>query len=99
MEALGPLIAENLGVERASIEVREDGLRHCVQIGDSDRLRDRGRRALRGRDGRAGKLTGIFHPVGSELTISKATRSKINAFGIQYEGKAGFSMSQFAWAA
>jgi hypothetical protein len=26
--------------------------------------------------------TGIFHPVGSELTIAKATRSQIDAFGI-----------------
>jgi hypothetical protein len=28
-----------------------------------------------------------------------ATRAKIDAFGIQYEGKAGFSTSQFSWAA
>ena len=26
-------------------------------------------------------------------------RCKIDAFGIQYEGKAGFSTSQFSWAA
>ena len=35
MEALGPLIGENLGVERATIEVREDGLSHSVKIGDA----------------------------------------------------------------
>src|SRR3954468_9541167 len=35
MEALGPLVGENLGVERAPIEVREDGLRHSVKIGDA----------------------------------------------------------------
>jgi hypothetical protein len=28
-----------------------------------------------------------------------ATRSSINAFGIAYEGKAGFSTSAFSWAA
>jgi hypothetical protein len=44
-------------------------------------------------------MAGIFHPAGSELTISKATRSKIDAFGIEYEGKAGFSSSRFAWSA
>jgi hypothetical protein len=33
------------------------------------------------------------------LTIAKATRSRINAFGIEYEGKAAFSRSQFSWAA
>src|ERR687895_7674 len=35
MEALGPLIGENLGLERARIEVREEGLRHSVKIGDA----------------------------------------------------------------
>ena len=49
--------------------------------------------------GEPAKLTGIFHPAGSELTVSRATRSKINAFGIHYEAKAGFSASEFAWAA
>jgi hypothetical protein len=48
---------------------------------------------------RTSRITGIFHPAGSELTVSRAMRSKINAFGIQYEGKAGFSTSQFSWTA
>ena len=43
-------------------------------------------------------MSGIFHPVGSELTISKDTRSHINAFGIEYEGKSGFS-APFSWSA
>jgi hypothetical protein len=41
----------------------------------------------------------MFHPAGSNLTIAEATRSQINAFGIEYEGKAGLSTSEFAWAA
>ena len=49
--------------------------------------------------GEPAKLTGIFHPAGSELTVAHATRSKIDAFGIQYEGTAGFSTSRFSWAA
>src|SRR5689334_20756179 len=35
MAALGPLVGESLGVERAPIEVREDGLKHSVKIGDA----------------------------------------------------------------
>ena len=35
MEALAPLIRENLGLERAPIEVREEGLRHSIKIGDA----------------------------------------------------------------
>src|SRR4051794_36723175 len=35
MEALGPLVGENLGVERVAIEVQEEGLHHSVRIGDA----------------------------------------------------------------
>src|SRR6202040_1390180 len=35
MASLAPLISENLGVQRAPIEVREDGLRPSVRIGDA----------------------------------------------------------------
>src|SRR5919205_1872511 len=35
MAALAPLIGEMLGVERAPIEVIDDGLRHTVKIGDA----------------------------------------------------------------
>jgi hypothetical protein len=44
-------------------------------------------------------MTGIFHPAASELTVSRATRSNIDAFGIEFEGKSGFSTSRFSWAA
>jgi hypothetical protein len=45
------------------------------------------------------KFQGMFHPVASDLTIAEATRSRINAFGIEYEGKTGLSTSEFSWAA
>jgi hypothetical protein len=99
MAALGPLVSENLGVERAPIEVREDGLRHSVTIGDVIDFEIEDVVSFGVESGEPARLTGIFHPAGSELTISKATRSKIDAFGIEYEGKSGFSSSRFAWSA
>jgi hypothetical protein len=99
MEALGPLVGENLGVQRAPIEVREDGLRHSVRIGDAVDFEIEDVVPFGVESGEPGRLTGIFHPVGSELTISRATRSNIDAFGIQYEAKSAFSSSRFAWAA
>jgi hypothetical protein len=39
------------------------------------------------------------HPAGSNLTIAEAKRSRINAFGIEYEGQSGLSTSEFSWAA
>jgi hypothetical protein len=99
MEMLGPLVSESLGVERAAIEVREEGLRHSVKIGDAIDFEIEDVVPFGVESGEPARLVGIFHPAGSELTISKATRSHINAFGIEYEGKAGFSSSQFSWAA
>lgn len=99
MEALGPLVGENLGVERLPIEVHEDGLRHSIRIGDDVDFEIEDVVPFGVETGEPAKITGIFHPVGSELTVSRATRSKINAFGIQYEAKAGFSTSEFSWAA
>ena len=98
MEALGPLIGENLGVERAAIEVIEDGLRHSVKIGDAIDFEIEDVVSFGVESGQPARLTGIFHPAGSELTIAKATRSSIDAFGIEYEGKSAFS-SPFSWAA
>ena len=99
MEGLGPLIGENLGVERAPIEVQEDGLRHSVKIGDAVDFEIEDVVPFGVESGEAAKLTGIFHPAGPDLTVAHATRSRIDAFGISYEGKSAFSRSEFAWAA
>jgi len=99
MEALGPLVGEDLGLQRLPIEVREDGLTHSVKIGEEIDLEIEDVVPFGVESGEPAKITGIFHPVGSELTVSRATRSSVNAFGIQYEAKAGFSASEFAWAA
>ena len=45
------------------------------------------------------RFQGMFHPVGSNLTIGEAKHSRISAFGIEYEGKTGLSTSEFSWAA
>jgi hypothetical protein len=99
MEALGALIGENLGVERLPIEVQENGHKHSVVIGDAVDFEIEDIVPFGSETGEPARLTGIFHPAGSELTVSHATRSRINAFGIQYEAKAGFSRSQFSWGA
>ena len=99
MEGLGPLVGEQLGVERLPIEVDEEGLKHSVKIGDAVDVEIEDVVSFGAENGEPVKLTGIFHPAGSELTVSRATRSEINVFGIQYQSKAGFSASEFAWAA
>jgi hypothetical protein len=99
MEALGPLVGENLGVERAPIEVREEGGRHSVRIGGSVDFEIEDVVPLGSDSGQPVRLTGVFHPAGTELNVARATRSKIDAFGISYDGNAAFSRSPFSWAA
>jgi hypothetical protein len=99
MELLSPLVGENLGIERLPIEVNEEGLKHSVRIGDTVDLEIEDVVPFGVETGEPAKLTGIFHPAGPDLTVAHATRSQINAFGIQYEGKSAFSRSEFAWAA
>jgi hypothetical protein len=98
MAGLAPLIGEVLGFERAPIEVVEDGLSHSVRIGDAIDFEVQDIVPFGVETGEPARLTGIFHPVASELTAAEATRSKISAFGIEYEGKTGLS-SAFSWAA
>jgi hypothetical protein len=98
MAGLAPLVGELLGVERAPIEVVEDGLSHSVRIGDAIDFEVEDIVPFGVETREPARLTGVFHPVASELTAAEAKRSKINAFGIEYEGKTGLS-SAFSWAA
>jgi len=99
MAALGPLIGEMVGVERAVIEIHDDGLRHSVRIGDVIDFEIEDIVPFGVESGEPIRFHGMFHPVGSDLTMAEAKRSRINAFGIQYEGKTGLSKSEFSWAA
>src|SRR5437588_9190153 len=78
--ALASLISENLGVERAPIEFRVDGLRHSVKIGDAVDIEVEDVVPFGIESGEPVKLAGVFNPVGSELTISRPTRARVDAF-------------------
>jgi hypothetical protein len=99
MAMLAPLVGEILGVERATIEVSDDGLRHRVRVGDVIEFEVEDIVPFGKEDGRPVRFDGMFHFVGSNLTMAEARSSRINAFGIQYEGRTGLSTSEFSWAA
>ena len=99
MAALAPLVGEVLGVERVAIEVEDDGLRHSVRIGEVIDFEIEDIVPFGVESGQPVRFDGMFHPVASNLTMAEAKRSKINAFGIEYEGKTGLSTSEFSWAA
>jgi hypothetical protein len=99
MAGLAPLVGEMLGVERVPIEVQHDGLRHSVRIGDAIDFEIEDIVPFGVETGEPVRFSGMFHPVASDITMAEAKRSRIDAFGISYEGKTGLSKSGFSWAA
>jgi hypothetical protein len=100
MEALGPLLGENLGVERVPIEFSSEGLRHSVKAGDAIDIEVEDVVPFGVETGEPARIEGIFHPANTTLTIAQATRSRVNVFGFDHsmEGKSGFSTT-FSWSA
>ena len=86
-------------VERADIEISDDGLLHRVRVGEVIEFEVEDIVPFGKEDGKAVRFQGMFHPVASDLTMAEARRSRIDAFGIRYEGKTGLSSSDFSWAA
>ena len=99
MEALGPLVTEQLGVERVAMDVTHENGTHRIRVGDDGEVEVQEIVSFGKEDGVPARLTGVFHPAGSDLTIAKATRSHVNAFGIDFafEGGSAFA-NPFAWA-
>jgi len=99
MAMLSPLISESLGMESAPIDYVDDGRRHSLRVGDLMDIEIEDFVAPGNPSGEVERLTGIFHPANSTLTIAKANRSRVDAFGLSFshEGKNGHS-APFSWA-
>ena len=98
MSALAPLVGKVLGVERASIEFSDSGLRHSARIGDgiAIEVEDFVPEGLAGPT----QLENVFHPSNTTLTVAKPISSRIAAFGMTFEneGRSAFS-APFRWSA
>jgi hypothetical protein len=99
MEALAPLVSEQLGVERASMEVSHENGTHRIRVADGE-IEVQEIVPFGKENGEPVRLVGIFHPAGDDFAIAKATKSSASAFGIDvaFEGRSAFA-SPFAWAA
>lgn len=98
MAALAPLVGKVLGVERAPMEFSDNGLRHSVRVGDqlNIEVEDFVPPGIGGTT--PSRLTGVFHPSSSTLTIARPVTSQISAFGMEFhnDGRSAFS-APFAW--
>jgi hypothetical protein len=99
MEGLAPLITEMLGVERVSMEFSSEGGRHRLTLGEYGVVELEDVVPFGVETGEPVRFAGMFHPVGSDLVMAEAKHTRIDAFGITYEGKTGLSKSSFSWAA
>lgn len=96
---LGPLIGEMLGMESAAFDYSDDGRTHRVRIGQAIDIEVQDY-VPPGSEGEPVQVMNLLHPVNSTLTVAKATRSRVSAFGVDLagEGLSAFS-APFAWSA
>jgi hypothetical protein len=96
---LVPLISENLGLEEASIEHVDEGLRHRVKVGDAIDVEIEDLVSPLDPDGPLPKLTETKHPANSNLTPARTLSARVQGLGIDYsaKGKSGFSTT-FSWS-
>jgi hypothetical protein len=95
--ALAPLIGEVLGAERAAIEYADDGRLHRLRVADRIDMEIEDWVVPGAQE--VATLTGMIFPAPT-LTLTRSTRSQINAFDITMNspGTNGHSAS-FSWAA
>ena len=94
-----PLISENLGMEVASIEHIDDGLRHRLRVGDAIDVEIEDLVSPVDPDGPLPKLTQTRHPANSDMTPARSLSARVQGLGIDFsgEGKSGIS-TRFSWA-
>ena len=95
LAALAPLIGHMAGVERRKIEFTMDGLKRSVRAGELvDQSCEGVASAMNPQQ--AICLDNVAHPVNSRLSLAKATRSKMHAFGIEWDDGTGTRNGHFA---
>lgn len=100
MAALAPLIGEKLGLQSAPISYVDDGRQHRLQVGDAIDIEIEDYVPPGSASGDVATLTGMAHPANSTLTIARANRSQVRAFGLEFSnpGKNAHS-APFSWRA
>jgi hypothetical protein len=100
MAALAPLVGRIAGVERRPIRFDADGLNRSMQAGELLDQACEGVASAVNPD-QAICIDNTAHPVNSRLSLAKATRSKFNVFGIDWDDATGTRNGHFApfsWA-
>ncbi|MBL0421854.1 DUF1326 domain-containing protein [Ramlibacter sp. AW1] len=98
MGMMAPLVGKFAGVERAKVDVTQDGSTWKAHAGD---FVDQSCEALLNMEGEPMALDKVSHPVNSRLGLAKATQSMFDVFGIKWNDSTGQRNGHFApfsWA-
>ena len=95
---LGPLIGEMAGIEQVAVDWQQSDGTFSVRFGDLIDVEVK--TYLSGALTEPVQLLNVFHPASTTLTVSPATKSKVDVFGISFDGTgtSGFN-APFAWSA
>jgi hypothetical protein len=95
MAALGPLVGRIAGIERRPISFEIEGLNRAVRAGDLVDQACEGLPSAVAPD-QAIAVDNVAHPVNTRLSLAKATRSRMHAFGIDWDDATGTRNGHFA---
>lgn len=95
---LGPLIGELAGIEQAPATWHQSGDTFAVRFGDLIDVEVKSQ--ISGALSDPVQLVNVFHPANTTLTVSPATSSRVDVFGIRFDGTgtSGFN-APYAWSA
>jgi hypothetical protein len=95
---LGPLIGEIVGIEQAPVEWSQSDGSLSVRFGDLIDVAVE--EYVSGELAEPVRLVNVFHPASTTLTVSPATKSKVDVLGISFDGTgtSGFT-APYAWSA
>jgi hypothetical protein len=80
-------------VERAKVTITQDGNTWRAKAGD---LVDESCEALLNMEGKTIAIDNVSHPINSRLALAKATKSRFDAFGIDWDDSTGTRNGHFA---
>jgi hypothetical protein len=95
MAALGPLVGRMAGVERSAITFNSNGIDFSMRAGE---LVDQACEGIASGSapGEALAIDNTVHPVNSRLSLAKATKSRFNVFGMNWDDSSGTRNGHFA---
>jgi hypothetical protein len=95
MAALAPLVGEMAGVQREKITFEVDGLHRAMRAGSAlDQVCDGLPSGVNPEE--PIYIDNVAHPVNTRVALAKATRSKMNVFGIKWDDSTGTRNGHFA---